>query len=182
MYVTGPRNSAAALDARTGRAIWQYTRPLALRHPCELHRDDQPRLRDFRQQSVYGDSGLAFGRPRFEDRESTLGRGCRRLQNRHVHHACAARNRWQNHCRITAGECALTGFVDAYDAATGKRLWRINVVADKGDPARSTWAGDSANFGGGPTWMTGPTMPRPTRCSGHRESVARLRWLCARRR
>jgi alcohol dehydrogenase (cytochrome c) len=56
---------------------------------------------------------------------------------------------------ITAGECALTGFIDAYDAATGRRLWRVNVVAGKGDPARSTWAGDSANFGGGPTWMTG---------------------------
>jgi len=28
MFVTGPQNNAAALDARTGRPIWRYTRPL----------------------------------------------------------------------------------------------------------------------------------------------------------
>ena len=56
---------------------------------------------------------------------------------------------------VTAGECALTGFVDAYDAATGKRLWRVWSIAQKGDPARATWSGESAEFGGAPTWMTG---------------------------
>jgi alcohol dehydrogenase (cytochrome c) len=61
---------------------------------------------------------------------------------------------------ITAGECALTGFVDAYDAATGKRLWRFYATPRQGDPARSTWSGNSADFGGGPTWMTGSYDPR----------------------
>jgi alcohol dehydrogenase (cytochrome c) len=57
---------------------------------------------------------------------------------------------------ITAGECALGGFVDAYDAATGKRLWRTYSTAQKGDPARATWSPESsADVGGGPTWMTG---------------------------
>ena len=43
---------------------------------------------------------------------------------------------------VTAGECALTGFMDAYDAATGKRLWRTNAFAQPGDPNRASWAGD----------------------------------------
>jgi alcohol dehydrogenase (cytochrome c) len=40
---------------------------------------------------------------------------------------------------VTSGECALTGFVDAYDAATGKRLWRVHSTPQPGDPARKTW-------------------------------------------
>jgi alcohol dehydrogenase (cytochrome c) len=56
---------------------------------------------------------------------------------------------------ITAGECGLQGFIDAYDAATGKKLWRTWSVPQRGDPARATWAGDSADFGGAPTWLTG---------------------------
>jgi alcohol dehydrogenase (cytochrome c) len=57
---------------------------------------------------------------------------------------------------ITAGECALAGFVDAYDAATGKKLWRTYSTAQKGDPARASWSPEnSADVGGGPTWMTG---------------------------
>jgi alcohol dehydrogenase (cytochrome c) len=57
---------------------------------------------------------------------------------------------------ITAGECALTGFLDAYDATTGKRLWRHHTIAQKGDPARATWQNDqSSDTGGAPTWTTG---------------------------
>jgi alcohol dehydrogenase (cytochrome c) len=56
---------------------------------------------------------------------------------------------------VTAGECALTGFVDAYDAVTGKKLWRVWSIAQPGDPALATWSGKSAETGGGPTWMTG---------------------------
>src|SRR5436853_7715272 len=60
---------------------------------------------------------------------------------------------------VTAGECALYGFIDAYDAATGKRLWRVHSIAQPGDPARATWAGKSAETGGGPTWLTGSYDP-----------------------
>jgi alcohol dehydrogenase (cytochrome c) len=56
---------------------------------------------------------------------------------------------------VTAGECALTGFLDAFDATTGKKLWRFWSIPQKGDPARNTWAGDSADYGGSPTWTTG---------------------------
>src|SRR5207248_4946425 len=60
---------------------------------------------------------------------------------------------------ITAGECALTGFLDAYHAATGKKLWRVHTLAGEDDPARATWAGHSAETRGGPTWLTGTDGP-----------------------
>jgi alcohol dehydrogenase (cytochrome c) len=57
---------------------------------------------------------------------------------------------------VTSGECALTGWVDAYDAKTGKRLWRTHSTPQPGDPNRKTWQPESsADFGGSPTWTTG---------------------------
>jgi alcohol dehydrogenase (cytochrome c) len=56
---------------------------------------------------------------------------------------------------VTSGECGLKGFLDAYDAKTGERLWRFWTIPEEGDPARKTWAGNSAEFGGSPTWLTG---------------------------
>jgi alcohol dehydrogenase (cytochrome c) len=57
---------------------------------------------------------------------------------------------------VTSGECALTGWVDAYDARTGKKLWRTHSTPQPGDPNRKTWNPEtSADFGGSPTWTTG---------------------------
>ncbi len=57
---------------------------------------------------------------------------------------------------MTAGECALTGWVDAFDAATGKKLWRTHATPQPGDPNRKTWQPEtSADYGGAPTWTTG---------------------------
>jgi len=155
MYVTGPRNTAAALDARTGRPIWQYTRRL----PSDIHANCT--VMTNRGFAVLGNSlymatldshlvalDAKTGNPLWDVAVDDYKTGTS------ITHAPLAID-GKIIVGITAGECALTGFVDAYDAATGKRLWRIHVVAEKGDPARSTWAGDSANFGGGPTWMTG---------------------------
>jgi len=155
MYVTGPRNTAAALDARTGRAIWQYTRRL----PSDIHANCT--VMTNRGVAILGNSvymatldshlialDAKTGNPIWDVEVDDYKTGTS------ITHAPLAID-GKIIVGITAGECALTGFIDAYDAATGQRLWRINVIPDKGDPARNTWAGDSANFGGGPTWMTG---------------------------
>ncbi len=155
MYVTGPRNTAAALDARTGRAIWNYTRRL----PSDIHANCT--VMTNRGFAILGNSlymatldshlvalDAKTGNPLWDVAVDDYKTGTS------ITHAPLAID-GKIIVGITAGECALTGFVDAYDAATGKRLWRINVIAEKGDPNRSTWAGNSADFGGGPTWMTG---------------------------
>ena len=50
----------------------------------------------------------------------------------------------------------MTGYVDAYDAATGKQLWRTYTTPQPGDPNRKTWEPETAaDYGGAPTWMTG---------------------------
>jgi PQQ-dependent dehydrogenase (methanol/ethanol family) len=155
LFVTGPRNSAMALDARTGKQIWRYQRRL----PTDIHT----------QCTVMTNRGLAI----LGDRVymATLDAHLVALD------AKTGNVIWDKPVGdykigltitlaplaidgavivgVTAGECALTGYVDAYNPDTGDRLWRLPVIPPKGDPARSTWAGNSADHGGGPTWMTG---------------------------
>jgi PQQ-dependent dehydrogenase (methanol/ethanol family) len=56
-----------------------------------------------------------------------------------------------------AGDAGLRGFVAAYDAATGKRLWRTYMVPP-GDPRHPAAAG---TYGGGDVWMP-PTVDPQT--------------------
>lgn len=61
---------------------------------------------------------------------------------------------------IAGGEFGVRGFIDAYDADSGARLWRFNTVPQPGEPASETWEGDSWERGGAPTWLTGAFDPQ----------------------
>ncbi|MEO8658997.1 MAG: PQQ-dependent dehydrogenase, methanol/ethanol family, partial [Bryobacteraceae bacterium] len=154
MYITGPKNDAAALDARTGLPLWRYTRRLpAVHSQCTVMTNrgfamlgDRLYLGtldahlvslDARTGSVIWDVAVEDFEKGFSITEAPLAIDCKIIVG------------------ITSGECALTGFIDAYDAATGKRIWRVPTVAQPGDPNRASWSGDSAKYGGSPTWMTG---------------------------
>jgi len=60
---------------------------------------------------------------------------------------------------MAGGEHPISGFLDAYDAATGKRLWRFNTIPQPGEANFGTWAGDSWKTGGVATWNTGSYDP-----------------------
>lgn len=155
MFVTGPLNDAAALDARTGQPLWRYRRKL----PEDIHAactvmtnrgfgilGDRLYLATLDTHLVALDAktGSVIWDVKVDDYEKGYS----------ITHAPLALD-GKIIVGVTAGECGLNAFVDAYDAATGKRLWRFWAIPQKGDPARATWAGNSADTGGGPTWMTG---------------------------
>ena len=51
-------------------------------------------------------------------------------------------------------------FISAYDAATGKQLWKFNTVAIQGEPGGDTWGKQHDLFrAGGETWITGSYDP-----------------------
>jgi alcohol dehydrogenase (cytochrome c) len=155
MFVTGALNNAAALDARSGRPIWRYQRRLPNVHAqCTVMTnrgfailgdrlymatlDAHLVALDAKTGSLIWDTTVADYQQGFSITLAPLALNGEIIVG------------------ITAGECALAGFVDAYDAATGKRLWRTYSTPRKGDPARATWLPESsADVGGGPTWMTG---------------------------
>lgn len=62
---------------------------------------------------------------------------------------------------ISGGEYGIRGFVDAYDAKTGKRAWRFWTIPAPGEPGHETWGGEQPTWmtGGGPTWVTGSWDP-----------------------
>jgi alcohol dehydrogenase (cytochrome c) len=56
---------------------------------------------------------------------------------------------------VSGAEYGIRGYLEGFDAATGKSLWRTYTIPAKGEPGSETWPGDSAAQGGGSTWITG---------------------------
>ncbi len=51
------------------------------------------------------------------------------------------------------GEMGIRGWAAAFDAKTGKEVWRFSTVPESGQPGGDTWAGDSWQRGGGSIWL-----------------------------
>lgn len=60
---------------------------------------------------------------------------------------------------VAGAEFSNRGFIEAYDAKTGKHLWRTYTIPAKGEPGSETWPGDSELTGGGSSWVTGTYDP-----------------------
>jgi PQQ-dependent dehydrogenase (methanol/ethanol family) len=60
---------------------------------------------------------------------------------------------------VAGGEFGIRGFIDAYDPATGKRLWRFNTIPGPGEFGNDSWSGDSWKHGSGAAWLTGSYDP-----------------------
>jgi alcohol dehydrogenase (cytochrome c) len=57
------------------------------------------------------------------------------------------------------GEKGIRGFLAAFDAETGKQVWRFNTVPGPGEPGHETWGGESWLHGGASIWLTGSYDP-----------------------
>ncbi|MGY3534081.1 methanol/ethanol family PQQ-dependent dehydrogenase [Bradyrhizobium embrapense] len=56
---------------------------------------------------------------------------------------------------ISGAEFGTRGFIDGWDPATGKKLWRTYSIPTPDEPGGDTWKGDTWKLGGGSTWITG---------------------------
>jgi alcohol dehydrogenase (cytochrome c) len=158
MYITDPPSDVIALDLKTGRPIWCYRRPLPEDlHACcgEVNRglavlDDQLYLAtidahllalDLRTGGVRWDVELADYKT-----GHTLTAAPLAIEDKIV-------------VGMAGAEYGVRGFLDAYDAKTGKLAWRFWTVPGPGDPGHETWSGDSWKYGGATTWVTGAFDP-----------------------
>jgi len=59
------------------------------------------------------------------------------------------------------GEYGIRGFIAAFDAKTGKEVWRFNTVPGPGEVGHETWPpnSDAWEHGGGSIWVTGSYDP-----------------------
>ena len=158
MYATGP-NQVLALDAATGQQIWTWSRP---RTPGLV---SDPSLGTNRGVAILGDN-LFF----VTDNAHLLA--LNRINGRVVWET----QMWDEPQKyggtvsplivkdmvlagVAGGDWGIRGFVAAYRANTGERVWRHWTVPDDGEPGIETWVGGGHKLGGGSTWLTGSYDP-----------------------
>jgi alcohol dehydrogenase (cytochrome c) len=59
----------------------------------------------------------------------------------------------------SGGELGVRGSVNAFDALTGKRIWKTYTVPAPNEPGGESWKGEAYKRGGGSTWITGVYDP-----------------------
>jgi len=59
------------------------------------------------------------------------------------------------------GEYGIRGFIAAFEAKTGREVWRFNTIPGPGEAGHDTWPADSRAWqqGGGSVWVTGSYDP-----------------------
>ena len=57
------------------------------------------------------------------------------------------------------GDSPIRGYIAAYDAKTGKEVWRFYTIPGPGEPGNETWSGDSWKTGGAGVWNAGAYDP-----------------------
>ena len=159
MYVTEPPSNVAALDAGTGRTLWRWTRPMPdgvknIGFP-RVNRgvavlDDQVFVGTLDGYLIALDAGSGSVRWEVEVADNQTG---------HSITMAPLAIDGKLIVGISGGETGIRGFVDAYDAATGERLWRTWTIPGPGEPGNDTWGGDSWRSGAGATWLTGSYDP-----------------------
>jgi alcohol dehydrogenase (cytochrome c) len=159
LYVTGPQNVAWAIDARTGRQIWRYRRELpatGLTACCGLVNRGFGALGDKLFMTTLDAHLLAL------DMKTGAIVWDATLEDYKIGYAATIAPlivKDKVIVGVAGGEFGIRGFIDAYDAATGKRAWRFYTVPGPDEPGNETWAGDSWKRGGAGVWVTGAYDP-----------------------
>ncbi len=159
MYVTSGPTAVAALDLKSGRPLWEWARPM----PANVLNLGFPRAN--RGVAILGDTvfvGTLDGYIVALDAKSGVERWKALVGDNATGHAITAAPLAVGDkviVGISGGEAGIRGFLDAYDARTGNRVWRFWTVPSPGDPGSDTWPGDSWVHGGGATWLTGSYDP-----------------------
>ncbi len=158
LYVTGPQNVAWAIDARSGRQIWRYRRELPpnLTACCGLVNRGFAMLGDKLYMTTIDAHLLALDR-----RTGSVAWDAVLGDYKTGYSATIAPLVVKNLVvvGVAGGEYGIRGYIDAYDAQTGKRAWRFYTIPGPGEPGNDTWAGDSWKTGGASVWVTGAYDP-----------------------
>jgi alcohol dehydrogenase (cytochrome c) len=158
MYVTTPQNHAFALDVRNGRPLWHYERtlPKDLSLCCGMQNRGFAALGDRVFLGTVDAHVVALdaktGRVRWDVAAADADKG-------YSFTGAPLAVKDKIIVGVAGGEYGIRGFIDAYDADTGRRAWRFYTIPGEGEPGNNTWAGDSWKRGGAPTWVTGSYDP-----------------------
>src|SRR5215471_7009779 len=159
MFVATPQNQVLAIDARTGELLWRYRRT-----PPE---DAIIAHRTSRGVALLGDKVFfAAGEAVLVALDAKTGREvwtAKVADNKAGYYMSLAPLVADGKVLVgtSGGEWGVRGFVAAFDANTGKELWRTYTVPAPGQPGSETWPkGDQWKTGGGSIWVTANYDPQ----------------------
>jgi len=158
MYVTESPSNVIALDPRTGRTLWSFRRivPKDVRICCGQVNRGVAILDDLVYVNTVDAHLIALdaktGAVRWDATVADYKTG-------HAMTAAPLAVKDKIVVGMAGGEFGVRGFLDAYDAKTGKRAWRFWTVPVKGEPGSETWSGESWKNGAATTWVTGAYDP-----------------------
>ncbi|MGH9694528.1 MAG: PQQ-binding-like beta-propeller repeat protein, partial [Bryobacteraceae bacterium] len=152
-------NDAFALDARTGRLVWHYSRPVT-----EGLVDDA---------SSHHNRGVGVLGSRVYMQTDNAHLLCLDARSGHLIWDVAYAHGNKNYGATGAplvvkdkilvgtsgGDDGVRGFVAAFDAMTGKEAWRFWTIPGPGEFGNASWPGDMYLHGGATTWMPGTYDP-----------------------
>lgn len=158
MFITSA-NSVFALDARTGRKVWEHLYPIT-----EGLIDDA---------SAHHNRGAALWHNRLYMETDHAHLLCIDARSGHllwdVPYATGNKNYGATGAPLvvkdkvlvgtSGGDDGVRGFIAAFDAVSGKEVWRFWTIPAPGEFGSSSWPGDSYLHGGGTTWMPGTYDP-----------------------
>jgi alcohol dehydrogenase (cytochrome c) len=158
MFATSA-NDAFALDAQTGRLIWHYSRPIT-----------EGLIDDASQHHNRGVGILGSHLYMETDNAHLL---CLDARSGHllwdVPYAEGNKNYGATSAPLvvkgkvlvgtSGGDDGVRGFVVAFDAETGKEVWRFWTIPGPGEFGSESWPGELYKRGGGTTWMPGTYDP-----------------------
>ncbi len=175
MYITTPWNHAYAIDCMTGSQLWHYQKSLPenLALCCDaVNRgfavfDDRLYMTTLDAhlvcldkntgEEIWDEAITAFGENGEEEKDIYKMAYSATLAPLIV--------KGKVIIGISGAEYGIRGFIDAYNAETGKREWRFYTVPDAADKeehaqqALKTWGEKSWLTGGGSAWITGTYDP-----------------------
>jgi alcohol dehydrogenase (cytochrome c) len=159
MFITSS-NDVFALDARTGRQLWHYHRPVSsgLLDDAAAHKNRGVAVW---QNSVFVETDDAH-LLKLDARSGNLLWDVTYAEKTKHYGATSAPLVVKDTVIVgtSGGDSGVRGFVAAYDAANGKRKWRFWTIPGPGEFGSSSWPGDSYLHGGGTTWMPGTYDPQ----------------------
>jgi PQQ-dependent dehydrogenase (methanol/ethanol family) len=147
MYITSGAGSVFAIDAVTGAIRWKHTSQAKVgastnRGVAVAEGKVFAGQRDNSLIALDQDTGALLWRTQL----STPGRG--------YTSAPAVYHDGLVYMGVAGGENGVRGQFGAYDASTGKEVWKFFTIPGPGEKGHETWEGDSWKFGGAPVWTT----------------------------
>ena len=149
MYITEPPSTVTALDARSGKSLWTWSPEL----PAETKHIGFPQVN--RGVAVLDDAvyvGTLDAHLVALDAATGVLRWDVEVADNNIGFSLTLAPLALDGMIIigvSGAEAGVRGFIDAYDSATGERIWRVYTIPAPGEPGSEPWQGDAWQTGGG---------------------------------